>query len=212
MLNWWNTDGQNSSTIHPEESAGQVQHIPNVPHLLAPPSTPIGSVAATPVHGSPVRNFDHTYYGTTSNQFGNRTFTPNDAESPPYYTDSEWFPSSGGTSFAPSAVNSPTHPNMPTSLHHQNLPEDFHGYYSQQLEDESYDGDSSYVSNVDNEFDGTDTGAQHNFHMMPGSSSTSAHRKGKKHSPNSKRNPKTNSPTKSKNSAKVRGHRHLNQP
>ncbi|CAK5125689.1 unnamed protein product [Meloidogyne enterolobii] len=78
MLNWWNTEGQNSSTIHPEESARQVQHIPNVPHLLAPPSTPIGSVAATPVHGSPVRNFDHAYYGTTSNQFGNPTFTPDD--------------------------------------------------------------------------------------------------------------------------------------
>ncbi|CAK5126357.1 unnamed protein product [Meloidogyne enterolobii] len=69
---WWNTEGQNSSTIHPEEPAGQVQHI------HAPPSTPIGSVAASPAHGSPVRNFDHTYYGTTSNQFGNPTFTPDD--------------------------------------------------------------------------------------------------------------------------------------
>ncbi|CAK5120612.1 unnamed protein product [Meloidogyne enterolobii] len=80
MLNWWNgnDDPHYSSTIHPEEPAGQVQHIPNVHHLLAPPSTPIGSVAATPVHGSPVRNFDQSYYGTTSNQFGNRTFTPND--------------------------------------------------------------------------------------------------------------------------------------
>nr|CAD2166029.1 unnamed protein product [Meloidogyne enterolobii] len=203
MLNWWNTEGQNSSTIHPED----VLH-----HLRAPPSTPLRSAAVSPVGGSPVRDFEHSSYGATFNQFGHPTFGPNHVESAPEYDASEWFPSSGGTSFAPSAVNSPTHPNMPTSLHHQNFNnEGFQDYYSQQFEDESYDGDSSYVSNEYNEFDGTDTGAQHNFHMMPGSSSSSAHRKGKKHNPKQspKKSQRTSSPSKSKN---VRRHRHLYQP
>uniref|UniRef100_A0A914L8E0 Uncharacterized protein n=1 Tax=Meloidogyne incognita TaxID=6306 RepID=A0A914L8E0_MELIC len=204
MLNWWNTEGQNSSTIHPED----VLH-----HLRAPPSTPLRSAAVSPVGGSPVRDFEHSSYGATFNQFGHPTFGPNHVESAPEYDASEWFPSSGGTSFAPSAVNSPTHPNMPTSLHHQNfINEDIHGYYSQQLEDESNDGDSSYVSNnLDNEFDETDTGAHHSVNMMPGPSSTSAHRKGKKHNPKQspKKSQRTSSPSKSKN---VRRHRHLYQP
>jgi len=92
------------------------------------------------------------------------------------------------------------------------LPGDFHGYYSQQLEDESNDGDASYVSNIDNESEGTDTGAHHSVNMMPGPSSTSVHRKGKKHSPNAQGTPKTRSPKKNKNSEKVRRHRHLDQP